>query len=156
MLSAMRIPAKLQRIAAVTCIALLAWHLTVAQHAKSKVNCTGLHAGITAQLTQGYSEPSVMVAFLLLNDSDTAQSTAPESWKIVIDGKELSDSDWLFGNGPRPVGGYGTLAAAATFDFGMALSIAKYFPENREHRISWKARDFQSPTVTIRIPTPKH
>ena len=96
MLSAMRIPAKLQRIAAVTCIALLAWHLTVAQHAKSKVNCTGLHAGITAQLTQGYSEPSVMVAFLLLNDSDTAQSTAPESWKIVIDGQELSDSDWLF------------------------------------------------------------
>ena len=98
--SVMRIPAILQRIAAVTCLALLAWHVTGAQKSKSQDNCTGLHAGITAQLTQGYSEPSVMVAFLLLNDSETVQSTTPESWKIVIDGKELSDSDWIFGNGP--------------------------------------------------------
>jgi hypothetical protein len=152
----MRISAMLQRIAAVTCLALIAWHVTGAQESKSQGNCTGLHAGITAQLTQGYSESSVMVAFHLLNDSETAQSTAPESWKIVIDGKELSDSGWIFGNGPGPVEGYGTLAAGATFDFGKALPIAKYFPETREYRISWKGRYFQSPTVTVRIPTSKH
>jgi hypothetical protein len=46
-------------------------------------------------------------------------------------------------------GGYGTLAGGATFDFGKALSIAKYFPETREYRISWKGRHFQSPTVTV-------
>ena len=146
----------LGRIVAVTCVALVAWRVAGAQESKSQGNCTGLHAGITAQLTQGYEEPSVMVAFLLLNDSETAQSTAPESWTILIDGKELSDSGWIFGNGPEPSGGYGTLAAGATFDFGKALPIAKYFPERREYRISWKGRYFQSPTVTVRIPTSKH
>jgi hypothetical protein len=54
----MRVPAMLQRIAAVTCLALHAGHVTGAQEPKSQGSCTGLHAGITAQLTQGYSEPS--------------------------------------------------------------------------------------------------
>jgi len=152
----MRIPTMLQRIAAMTCLALVSWCVSGAQESKSKSNCTGLHAGITAQLTEGNSEPSVMVGFHLLNDSESAQSTAPGSWTIVIDGKELSDSGWIFGNGPGPVGGYGMLAAGATFDFGKALPIAKYFPEIREYRISWKGAHFQSPTVTVRIPTSKH
>jgi hypothetical protein len=64
----MRISATPRRIAAVTCLALFAWHITGAQESKSQGNAGGLHAGVTAQLTQGYSEPSVMVAFLLLND----------------------------------------------------------------------------------------
>jgi hypothetical protein len=152
----MRIPAVLLGIGAATCLTLVAWRATGAQESKSQGNCLGLHAGMTAQLTQGYSDPSVMVLFHLLNDSETAQNTAPESWQIVIDGKELKDSDWIFGNGPEPVGGYGTLAAGATFDFGKALPIAKYFPETREHRISWKGMYFQSPTVTVTIPTSKH
>jgi hypothetical protein len=126
-----------------------------AQEAKSQPNGTGFHARITAQLTQRYGYPSVMVEFHLLNESETAHNTAPESWKIVIDGKELKDSDWIFGNGPAPVEGYGMLAAGATFDFGKALPIAKYFPETRAYRISWKGRYFHSPTVTVRIPTSK-
>jgi len=137
---------------AVTCLALVAGHVTGPQESKSQGNCLGLHAGITAQLTQGYSDPSVMVLFHLLNDSETTQNTAPESWQIVIDGKELKDSNWIFGNGPAPVGGYGTLAVGATFDFGKTLPIAQYFPETREHRIMWKGRHFESPTVTVRIP----
>jgi hypothetical protein len=155
----MRIPIMLLRITAVTCLALVARQVTGGQESKCQRNCTGLHAGITAQLmqlTQGYSEPSVMVSFHLLNDSECAQSTAPESWKIVIDGKELSDSDWVFVNGPGPVGGYGMLAAGATFDFGKALPIAKYFAEAREYRISWRGSYFRSPTVTVRIPISKH
>ena len=155
----MRIPSMLPIIAAVTCLALAAWHVAEARESKSQGNCTALHAGITAQLmqvTEGYSEPSVMFTFHLLNDSETAQTTAPETWKIVIDGKELKDSGWIFANGPAPVGGYGTLASGSIFDFGTALPIANYFPETREYRISWKGRYFQSPTATIRIPTSKH
>jgi len=94
-----------------------------------------------------------MVSFHLLNDSEITQDTAPASWQIVIDGKELKDSGWIFGNGPGPAGGYGQLAAGATFDFGKALPIAKYFPETQEHRIRWKGQYFQSPTVTVTIPT---
>ena len=93
-----------------------------------------------------------MVSFLLLNDSETSQNTAPESWKIVIDGKELKDSDWIFGNGPVPTGGYGRLAAGETFDFGKALSIVSYFSDTPEHTICWKGKYFQSPTVTVTIP----
>jgi hypothetical protein len=131
------------------------WQATRAQESKSPRNCAGLHAGITAQLTQGYSEPNVMIAFLLLNDSETAQSTGPESWELVIDGKELEDSRYIFGNGPRPTGGYGTLAPGATFNFGKALPIARYFPELKEYRISWKSRYFQSSTVIVKVPAPK-
>lgn len=153
--STMRIPSVLG-IGAGTCLALCAWHATAAQEAKSQNNCAGLHAGITAQPTQGYSDPSVMVRFLLLNDSETDRNTAPESWQIVIDGKELKDSDWIFGNGPAPVGGYGTIPAGAIFDFGKALPIDKYFPEAGEHKIRWKGLSFQSPTVRVTIPTSNH
>lgn len=41
----------------------------------------------------------------LLHDSELIQNAAPESWQIVIDGKELTDSGWTFGNGPAPAGG---------------------------------------------------
>src|SRR5690349_20874079 len=111
------------------CIALALWQVLAAQEPpKSPDSCVGLHAGISAQLTQGYGEPSVMVTFLLLNDSETTRGAAPESWKLVIDGKELEDSTFLFSNGPGPIGGYGSLAPGATFNFGKALPIAKYFP----------------------------
>jgi hypothetical protein len=143
-------------IGAVTCFVFTAWYATPAQQSKFQGTCFGLHAGITAELTQGDSDPSVMVVFHLLNDSDTPQSTAPESWKIVVDGKELSDSGLIFGNGPEPSGGYETLVAGATFHFGKALQIAQYFPETRKYKISWKGRQFQSPTVTISIPKSKH
>jgi hypothetical protein len=143
---------------ALGCAAVVGLQVVQAQQPKSSSNCAGLHAGITAQLTkprQGYYEPSVFVSFLLLNDSATPQSTATESWKIIVDGKELPDSGYIFGNGPMPSGGYETLASGATFQFGSALPIAKYFPDEREYRVSWKGRHFQSPTVTIRIPTTK-
>jgi hypothetical protein len=58
----------------------------------------------------------------------------------VIDGKELSDSDWIIGNGPEPVGAYGTLATGSTFDFGKALLIAKYQYNRSRH--SHAARAF--------------
>lgn len=126
--------------------------LANAQKPNPPCDCAGLHAGITAELTKGYSEPSVMVVFVLLNDSPTDQITAPESWKLVIDDHELDDSGMLFGNGPMPTKGYGALGSGATFQLGKALAISKYFPEHREYRISWKSRHFQSPTVTVKVP----
>jgi hypothetical protein len=142
----------LLRIGAATCLAFSVWHSAVAQDSKVQNDCHGLHAGITAQLTEGYSDPSVMVGFILLNDSESIQDTAPESWEIVIDGKVLKESDWILGNGPMPVGGYGKLAVGANYDFGKALPIAQYFPEKREYKVSWKGKYFQSPTVTVKIP----
>jgi hypothetical protein len=153
----MRLRLTLRESVALAGVAFALGQLMAAQEApKSPDSCVGLHAGISAQLTkltQGYAEPSVMVTFLLLNDSETTRGAAPESWRLVIDGKELEESHFLFSNGPKPIGGYGTLDSGASFNFGMALPIAKYFPEQREYRISWKGRYFQSPTVTVRIPS---
>ena len=49
-----------------------------------------------------------MLSFILLNDSEKPINAAEEGWTIVIDGKELEDSGYTFGNGPGPVGGWGT------------------------------------------------
>jgi hypothetical protein len=119
-----------------------------------KKNCSGLHAGIAAQLIQLGSGPSVMVLFVLLNDSGEPQPTAPESWKIVINGQELADSGYIFGNGPAPAGGYKILAAGNKFDFGKALATARYFGKPGRYRISWNGKGFQSPTTTIDVTPP--
>jgi hypothetical protein len=119
-----------------------------------RTDCAGLHAGITAEMARlgGTSELSVWVTFLLLNDSEATLNVSAESWKIVIDGEELRDSDYLFGNGVMPEGGYRNLRPGATYSLGKALSLSKYFPEQREYRISWKGKNFQSPTITFIAP----
>ncbi len=116
---------------------------------KQSRNCGGLHAGITAEMAQGYEEPSVIVTFVLLNDTEALLNPAAEPWKILIDGKEVPDSGFILGNGPMPTDGYAKLAPGASFTFSKALSIAKYFPERREYTISWQGKDFRSPTITF-------
>jgi hypothetical protein len=57
----------------------------------------------------------------------TAQTTAPESWKIVIDGKELSDSGgYLETPGPSEAT---ERLQTVHLDFG--TPIAEYFPKQR-------------------------
>jgi hypothetical protein len=97
-----------------------------------------------------------MLGFMLVNDSDSAMDVTAGSWQIVIDGVELRDSDWIFGNGPGPVGGFRTLQPGEYYQLGKALPIDKYFPNAGEHRISWKGKGFRSPTVTIKIDVPDH
>jgi hypothetical protein len=123
--------------------------------AMGSTDCVGLHAGITAEMALGNSEPSVLVSFLLLNDAEATLNVSAESWKIVIDGRELDDSDDLFGNGVMPVGGFRNLRPGTTYSLGKALSLSKYFPEQREYRISWKGKNFQSPTITFTAPAQK-
>lgn len=133
----------------------LAICLAVSVRADSQ--CAGLHAGITAQLVQlkpGYTETAhVQLVFLLINDSDSAMDVNAGSWKIVIDGVELQDSDFIFGNGPRPIGGWTTLQAGQYYELGTALPISKYFPGAGEHKVSWKGDGFRSSTITVKIPS---
>lgn len=119
-------------------------------------NCRGLHAGISTEFVKrdasNNQTPFVEVSFVLLNDGDTPQDTSPRTWTLVIDGKESSDSGMMFGNGPRPTGGWRTLNSGEAAEFGYALEVSKYFPEVREYRLSWKGVGFQSPTITFRPP----
>jgi hypothetical protein len=64
----MRIPAMLQRIAAVTVSPCMPGTSSGRTSSNPKATARELHAGITAQLTQRYNEPSVMVAFLFVPD----------------------------------------------------------------------------------------
>jgi hypothetical protein len=115
-------------------------------------NCPGLHAGIRAQIIPPYTEtPSVMLTFVLLNDSETPLDVEAGSWRIVINGGELKDSGWIFGNGPEPEGGYKVLKPGESYAFGKALPIAEYFLPQGQYKVNWKGAAFQSPTITVTI-----
>jgi hypothetical protein len=46
----------------------------------------------------------MMLEFNLMNDSDGPLDSSLKTWKLIIDDKEIKDSDMLFGNGPEPIG----------------------------------------------------
>lgn len=150
--------AVIMMIAASCLIPAIAGQTTPRNSGPAERNCGGLHAGIRAVLVRrgppDTQPPFVMLNFVLLNDGDTIVNSTAEGWKIVIDGKELSDSDWIFGNGPMPTGGYGNLNPGDSYELGKGLEISKYFPEERLYQVSWKGKGFQSSTIPIRI-TPR-
>jgi hypothetical protein len=88
---------------------------------------------------------------LLVNDSDSSVDVAAESWKIIVNGAELPDSGWIFGNGPMPTTGWTHLSPGEHYELGKALSLAQYFPQPGEYRISWKGKSFQSPAITLKL-----
>ena len=127
----------------------------IAQSSEGVGKCGSLHAGLHAEFVraqQGFTEPPyVILSFLLLNDSDTPIDAVDGGWVLVIDGSELRDSGVLFGNGPEPVGGWGTLNPGESYQFGKGLPLTQYFPHAGEYRISWKGKHFQSSTIMIKI-----
>jgi hypothetical protein len=128
---------------------------SIGQSGTTENGCKGLHAGIRAEVVRRdapYTEsPFVMLSFILLNDADTPLDSSARSWKIVIDGKEQTDSGWIFGNGPQPEHGWGTLNPGESYELGKGLQISKYFPEEREYQVYWKGSGFQSSVVTVKV-----
>lgn len=118
--------------------------------------CSGLHAGITAEIVPHHPGTTdtqyIQLTFLVVNDSNSARNVAAGSWKIIVNGTELADSDFIFGNGPAPVGGYNELKPGQNYQFGKGLPISTYFKKPGEYKVSWKADGFQSPTILIRVP----
>jgi len=100
--------------------------------------------------------PSLLLTFVLLNDSETPLDVEAGSWRIVINGDELKDSGWIFGNGPAPESGYKVLNPGESYAFGKALPIAEYFLPNGQYKVSWKGPAFQSPTITVTITPASH
>jgi hypothetical protein len=98
-------------------------------------------------------EPRLQLSFVLVNDSNVPLNVHPDSWKIVVNGKELKDSDWIFGNGPGPVGGYRILKPGDHYEFGKALSARGYFPSSGEYTVAWKGVGFESSTISVIVPS---
>ena len=124
--------------------------------ARAYAQCEGLHAGITAELVplkDGFTNPAhVQLLFLLINDAASTIDVAADSWRIVIDGVELPDSDYIFGNGPTPTGGWKFLQPGQFYELGESLPIDKYFSRPGDHTVSWKGKGFRSTTVKIKVP----
>ena len=143
---------KMLAIAAVFATTILPF---VAAQDTREVSCGGLHAAIRGELVRRdppYTQPPfVMLTFILLNDSDAPLNAVEGGWRIVIDGKELKDSDFIFGNGPGPVGGYGILKPGESYELGKGLELSRYFPEEREYKVSWKGKGFQSSTIIVSV-----
>jgi hypothetical protein len=127
---------------------------SVAQE-KLEKSCGGLHAAIRGELVRRdppYTQPPfVMLTFILLNDSDAPVNAVEGGWQIVIDGKVLKDSDFIFGNGVTPVEGFGTLKPGESYEFGKGLELTRYFTEEREYKISWRGKEFQSSTIVVTV-----
>ncbi len=113
-----------------------------------------LLASIKATSVQSNVERYEMISFHLENKSPDAVECRPETWIIMVDGKELADSGLIFGNGPSPVGGYGSLPAGTSFDFAKGLDIVRYFPDFKEHSVQWRAAGFTSNIFRFRTSAP--
>src|SRR6266478_9940544 len=141
------------RIGNFVALVTMAFTICLAVRVPANAQCAGLHAGITAQLVQlkpGYTEPAhIQLIFLLINDSDSPLDVDAASWKIVVDGVELSDSGWIFGNGPMPTDGWNSLQPGQYYELGKALPVDKYFPHAGEHKVSWRGQGFRSATITV-------
>ena len=142
-------------VAAIGLTAQLAGPQTLLPTYVNERSCSGLHAGIQAQLVRddpnGSRPAFVSLSFILLNDGQSPINSTAGGWQIVIDGKELSDSSYLFGNGMQPEGGYNTLNPGEWYELRKKLEISKYFHGLGQHTVSWKGQQFQSSTITVNI-----
>lgn len=97
------------------------------------------HAGWTKEL---------LVYFTLVNDGSETIDPKIESSKIIINGVEVKDSGFIFGNGPRDKR-WRALPPGDSLEFTYALE--KYFKEPGIYRVSWKGEHFETPTIVFRV-----
>jgi hypothetical protein len=126
------------------------------QIAETPNACSGLHAGISAQIQKAESgppavSPYVMLTFVLLNDSDAPVNSTEGGWRLYIDDTELSNSESIFFDGIQPLGGFGILKPGESYQFGKGLPVEHYFPNESEHKVYWAGKGFRSSTITVTV-----
>ena len=91
---------------------------------------------------------ALLIKFALVNDSDKTTATDVDSWRIMVNGKQMSErnTSLMFGNGSRmedtlPPGGHAQVAKA----------MGVYFKEPGTYKVSWKGQNFASPEITFRV-----
>jgi hypothetical protein len=91
---------------------------------------------------------ALLIKFALVNDCDKAAATDVDSWRVIVNGKQISErnTSLMFGNGSRmedtlPPGGHAQVAKA----------MGVYFKEPGTYKVSWKGKTFASPEITFRV-----
>lgn len=117
-------------------------------------DCSGLHAGIMAQMQVGSPHtsdgtPFVMFTFTVLNDGDTTASPGQNDWRLFVDDIELRDSQSIFLQGEGPIGGWRDLKPGESLQLSKGLPVAHYFPEEHENKVYWEGKGFRSSTIVV-------
>jgi hypothetical protein len=108
-----------------------------------------LQATLVGQKMDDVDGPTEMLIFHLANHSHANADSESRTWKLVIDDKDVVDSGMIFGNGPGPIGGYGTLQPGSSYDFGKNLPLVRYFPEDRQYKVCWRGSHFRSDVIIV-------
>jgi hypothetical protein len=86
--------------------------------------------------------------FALANDTDHPIDPQVASWRLIINGEEYADSQFLFGNGPQDER-WKSLPAGDHLLFG--YTIGDLFKKPGTYTLMWRGKDFESPQVTFRV-----
>jgi archaellum component FlaG (FlaF/FlaG flagellin family) len=91
---------------------------------------------------------ALLIKFALVNDGDKTAATDVDSWRIIVNGKQMSErnTSLMFGNGSRmedtlPPGGHSQVAKA----------MGVYFKNPGTYKVSWKGKTFESSEITFRV-----
>ena len=88
------------------------------------------------------------IEFTLVNDGDKVIDPKIADSRIVINGKERTDSGLIF-SGVEKGSRFKALSPGDSLQF--SLSLVEQFREPGTYRISWKGAGFHSPEIVLRI-----
>ena len=90
----------------------------------------------------------LIIEFTLVNDGDQVIDPKIADSRIVINGKECTDSGMIFSGvekGPR----FKAVSPGDSLQF--SLSLIEQFREPGTYRLSWTSAEFRSPEIVLRI-----
>src|SRR5262249_30750315 len=90
----------------------------------------------------------LQINFPLFIDSDNTINSDIEASEIIVNGKPLADSRFIFSNGPRD-NRFNALPPKDYLLLGCALG--ERFSEPGIYKVSWKGRTFEAPEIVFRV-----
>ena len=129
-------------------IAMLAAMISYGAPGKLKAGEIWAALGVPQPIVVAGKLRTFSVTFALANDTNHAIDPQVASWRLVINGEEYPDSQFLFGNGPRDAR-WESLPAGDYLLFGYALG--DLFKTPGTYSVMWRGKDFESPPVTFRV-----
>ena len=93
--------------------------------------------------------------FKLTNATQEDVDTKPGSWRIIVDSIPFSvplrKTGVVHCDGPGPIGGWGTLHPAQSYEFGRTFDLSDYVRNPGTYVFRWKGDGFHSPWITVKI-----
>jgi hypothetical protein len=88
------------------------------------------------------------VNFAVVNDGDQTVDPGIGESKLLVNGKEMKDWNFIIHNGPRGTD-FTALEPGKAVRFGSGMG--RYFDEPGVYRLVWKGKHFEAPEVVFRV-----